>query len=633
MRGTPYRIALIAAGWCLASACSSESSSKSDATSLADSKLGDSSSEVSQGDAGSDSKVDSGDGSTTKAVLTPRPLRFEENLNGVWGSSPSDMWIVGNTGRLLHWNGKVLLPRNPGTNADLYGAGGTGPSDVWFVGSGGKALHWNGATLSDQSPAVGDLSLRAVGAAAGSATVLVAGDAGTVYRWQEGGWKPENTKSSFNLRSIAVGSSGTAWAVGDQGVGIKLSGGSWTSQALPKANVTLRAVAVSPGGRWYACGDTGYLAATTAGTWEATLANDTQARDTNGLWAVSDTEAWSIGQNGVLLHLMGKKWQLDDIAGTYMKDATLRAMWGHAGDGQPAAGFAVGDGGSGVQFDPITQTWQDFRAETTADLRQVTAMADGSVYTCGSGGAVLRADDRNAPFYDLAAPVTAADLWDCTASGSDLWVGGDAGLAAHWSQAGGWKVESAGVLGAVTGVAVLSDGVLVVSDDGSAARRKADGTWVPEKTVNQLPLRSLAVAGGQAWAVGDVGTVLHRDASGTWTPEAVSETGDLHRVIAWGDGEAMAVGDFGAIWVRSKGTWTKAFEAPELPLYGATRKDDGTLIAVGWQAALVVQKPGGAFALVPSQTAGVLRGVVATKAGTLAVGMKGAVFGVAEVLP
>jgi len=182
-------------------------------------------------------------------------------------------------------------------------------------------------------------------------------------------------------------------------------------------------------------------------------------------------------------------------------------------------------------------------------------------------------------------------------------------------------------------VAPLGDSVLVVADDGSAALRKADGTWTMEKTVNQLPLRSVAVAGGQAFAVGDVGTVLRRDAAGKWSSEAMSETGDLHRVIAWGDGEAMAVGDFGAIWLRSKGAWSKAFEAPELPLYGATRKDDGTLIAVGWQATLVVQKPGGAFVLVPSQTAGVLRGVVSTKQGTLAVGMKGAVFGVAEALP
>jgi len=411
-------------------ACSSPEGTASDTSSGSDSKVGDATSEVSQSDGGSDSKVDTGDTASGNSVLTPRPLRFEENLFGIWGSSPSDMWIVGQGGRLLYWNGKVLLPRDSGTTADLYGVGGTGPSDVWFVGSKAKALHWNGATVADQSPPLGDLTLRAVGAAAGGATVLVAGDAGTVYRFQEGGWKPENTKSSFNLRSIAVSSSGNAWAVGDQGVGIKLSGGSWTSQNLPKANVTLRAIALSPAGRWYACGDTGYLAATTAGTWEATLANDTQGRDAYGLWGVSDSEAWAIGQKGVLLHLVGKKWQLDDIAGTYMKDATLRALWGHTGDDLPPAGFAVGDAGSGIRFDPATSTWQDFRAETTADLRQVVAMADGSLYACGTGGAVLKAADRNAPFYDLAAPVTAADLWDCAVSGSTLWVGGEAGLAA-----------------------------------------------------------------------------------------------------------------------------------------------------------------------------------------------------------
>lgn len=637
------RTAILGAVAAWSTACSDPATNASDAK---DSAGGDSNSAtadvVSGGDAtgkdgtvGSDSGGDglAGDASPTKSVLTPRPLRFEADLFGIWGSAADDVWAVGDKGTILHWNGKVLVPRNSGVTTALRGVGGTGPQDVWFVGDAGKALHWDGKTVADQSPGAGEITLRAVASPPDGSTVLVAGDAGTVYRRQEGAWKPEATKATFNVNSLAMAGGGQGWAVGDQGQALKLSGGVWSAQSLPKANTALRAVARSPAGRWYACGDQGYLASTQAGAWEATLANDTLSRDVTGLWAKSDSEAWAVGKLGLLLHMVGGKWLLLDIDGTYMKQASLRALWGISPDGGIAEAYAVGDKGSGLRFDAATSKWQDFRAETTSDLRQIVAMADGAVVACGTGGAVLRAADATAPFYDLAAPITAADVWDCAAVGDTLWIGGSDGVAASWTASLGWKVEKTGMSGAVTGLTALGSEVLAVSDTGQAALRKAGGGWTIEKTANQLPLRSVAAAGKIAIAVGDVGTALRRDEGGTWTPEALAETGDLHRVIGWGEAEAMAVGDFGAVWVRKAGTWTKGFEAPELPLYGATRKADGTLIAVGWQGTLVVAKAGGPFAQVNTNTPGVLRGIVSTAKGTLAVGLKGGIFGVAESLP
>lgn len=643
------RTATVAAWAIWACACSDPVTSSPDASSAKDGAVAETSADggdtASSADSSGDAQQDSGSADTAigAGVLTPRPLRFEQDLLGIWGSGPNDVWAVGDKGLILHWNGKILVPRASGVDTALRGVGGSSPSDVWFVGDKGRALHWDGLSLSDKSPGNLEFSLRAVAAPEDGATVLAAGDAGTIYRYQEGAWQLDLTKASFDLHSLAMAGAGQAWAVGNQGQALKLSGGLWATVSLPQTCsgskcATLHAVARSPGGRWYACGDLGYLAATSGGTWEATLANDTQSRDVYGVWAVSEMEAWAVGQLGVLLHLVGKKWQLDDIAGTYMKQATLRALWGTSPvNALATVAYAVGDKGAGIRFDEKTGKWLDFRAETTSDLRQIVAMADGSLVACGTGGAVLRAADATAPFYDLAAPVTAADLWDCAAVGESLWVAGDAGLAARWTASAGWTVEKTGLAGAVTGLAPLGQQVLAVSDSGQAALRDAAGLWTLEKTANQLPLRAVAVSDGVAIAVGDVGTVLRRAAGGGWSLEALAETGDLHRVIAWagssGSADAMAVGDFGAIWTRKAGKWEKGFEAPDLPLYGATRKADGTLIAVGWQGTLVVSKAGGPFAKVATNTPGVLRAIASTPKGTVAVGLKGSIFGVVEALP
>ena len=640
------RVAGPMAGLCLlwtVTGCGEDPTAKEDASAGSDGKSDGAALDGSVGDAaGSDATAADGadgkdgsaadgsqDASSGKGVLKPRPLRYEVDLFGVWGTGPTDAWAVGDKGTVLHWNGVTWLARQAPTTKTLRAVGGTGANDVWMVGDDGVAIHFNGATFQENSPTDTKFNLNAVHASADGSALLLAGDAGTIYRRQKDGWKLENTKASVNLRAIHAINAGLAWAAGDQGTALKLSGGAWTTTSLPQAgDRALRSLTAAPTGRLFAAGDKSYLAGTKAGLWEATLANDSQNRDLYGVWALGEKDAWAIGKGGALLRLSGEKWLLDAISGTMLLRNFL-ALWGHTAAGTKPFALAVGEAGSAVRFDSTSSKWVDLRAETTSDLVAAVAMADGAVVACGSGGAVLRASDPTAPFYDLAAPVTAADLHDCVAAGEDLWAVGANGLAAKLSN-NLWILENSGIKAMLNGAAVVDTGLLVVAENGMAARRQADGSWQTEVTGNQLPLRAVASAGGQAFAVGAVGTVLRRDKSGQWTKEQIAEVSDLHRVIAWGDGEAMAVGDGGVVWLRAAGQWTRVFEAPSLPLYGALRKADGTLIAVGWSGTLVIGKPGGAFAQVDSGVPNVLRALASTTKGTVAVGQKGGVFDVVE---
>jgi hypothetical protein len=83
-----------------------------------------------------------------------------ENLWGVWGATPGDLWAVGGGGSsgdvptVLHREsaGWVAVPlpelQKPNVHA-FYKVWGTGPSDVWIVGQRGAVLHWDGEALAE----------------------------------------------------------------------------------------------------------------------------------------------------------------------------------------------------------------------------------------------------------------------------------------------------------------------------------------------------------------------------------------------------------------------------------------------------------------------------------------------------
>ena len=68
-------------------------------------------------------------------------------LNGIWGSSASDVWIVGKGGTIRHWSNdsteRWAIVTSPTTN-DCMRCGGPSPNNAWAVGDAGTILHWDG---------------------------------------------------------------------------------------------------------------------------------------------------------------------------------------------------------------------------------------------------------------------------------------------------------------------------------------------------------------------------------------------------------------------------------------------------------------------------------------------------------
>ena len=104
------------------------------------------------------------------------------NLRAVWGSSPDNYFAVGDNGVIARFNGDEWRPSNSQVSDQLYGIYGNGPREIYAVGGTGRGLvlRWNGSSwVSFHEPAE---SLRGAWTSPGN-HLYVAGDNGFVGRY------------------------------------------------------------------------------------------------------------------------------------------------------------------------------------------------------------------------------------------------------------------------------------------------------------------------------------------------------------------------------------------------------------------------------------------------------------------
>ena len=90
----------------------------------------------------------SADGKSFKPV--PLPVS-DVILRGVWGSTASDVWAVGDSGTALHWNGAAWQETAPATLATLRAIWGRDATTVYAVGSSGTIQRWNGTAWTSEA--------------------------------------------------------------------------------------------------------------------------------------------------------------------------------------------------------------------------------------------------------------------------------------------------------------------------------------------------------------------------------------------------------------------------------------------------------------------------------------------------
>ena len=291
---------------------------------------------------------------TAEAGWTTMSSGTIESLRGVWGSSESDVFAVGNSGTIVHYDGYTWSGMESGTTNHLGDVWGSGGNDVFAVGESGIILHYDGKTWSK----INSGTSRHLDSIWGSSQndIFVTGRGGTLWgdyinfvRHYNG-----NTWSEV-YRVVAIetyperlwdiwGSSGiNVFAVGHYSDIVYYNGRTWFKRGTGIVSV-FRGIWGSSENDVYAVGSERYVGSKIChydgNTWSEIYGN----KYLSGLfdiWGNSNTDIFVVG--GTILHYNGYIWSVMNRE----TESVLLGVWGSSGEDV----FAVGQYGTILHYD------------------------------------------------------------------------------------------------------------------------------------------------------------------------------------------------------------------------------------------------------------------------------------------
>lgn len=262
---------------------------------------------------------------------------------GVWGSSPTDIFLCGAVGEILHFDGSGFTQQNSGTTNHLYAIDGRSASDVYAVGTNGTVVHYDGFS-----------------------------------------WSPINPPTSEDLWDVWANPAGDVWVVGLHDTVYRYDGIEWYEQPLESGDPGLGLLL----GVWGTGDDDVWVASYLNGdlhhwddTWTTT---ETGMFGISRVWGTSSTDVFVATPGGVL-HYDGSGWSLQNVPGA---EINLN-VHGTATDNV----FLVGFGSFIAQYDGSNWTPQENPLTPTHPTRRIgeyngVAVADQQAFLVWCGNTV-----------------------------------------------------------------------------------------------------------------------------------------------------------------------------------------------------------------------------------------------------
>lgn len=450
-------------------------------------------------------------GSTWSVVASATPY----TLHDIWGTSGANVYAVGENGTILRGirDGTVTVtPANPtitGATAQLTGTARDAGSNV----INGVAFAW---TSSDENVATVD-------PATGLVTVVAGGNA-TITATAPGGAAGATQVTVAAVASIVVSPSGASVSgvgttqaftaeVRDASNNLLVRPITWSSLNSSVATINSSsgvATAVASGQVTVSAssgGTTGYALLTISdpslapvSVWAATSSG--LSEQIWGMWGVSASDVHAVGTSTTALRFNGTSWaSLSTGVFSY-------SVWGSGASNV----YAVGQGGAIVRFDGTS--WSPVASGTTTGLARVWGASPRDIFAVGDNGTILHFDGT---------------AWTAMTSGTTAHLTGVWGTSAI-------DVFAVGQLGTI------------LRYDGA--------NWTPMTSPSNLWLYGVwGTSASNVFAVG-INGVVHRFNGSTWTTMSTSLTPLTHSVWGTSPSDVYTVGDNGVIRRFNGTSWS-----------------------------------------------------------------------------
>jgi len=326
------------------------------------------------------------DCTTTDFCVTNAPISPSVSLNAIWGSSATDLWIVGTRGTILRTDGSSFSAVDVSGDAGIddqtifFSLWGSASNDVW-IGATGAPLHSS-----------------------------IPGEGGISPAWEvaRGAVWDDTTATQGRVAAIWGSSKDALWLAGNASSRFDGFGSFWARGTEDDGETVWSAVDAYEGD------------------------NLTQP-SIHALWGAGSDDVWAVGGAGQIFRYvpaadasaLPRHWIAVDSSTT----VPLDAVWGSSASDVWAAG---GDGTLRHFTGDITGAFADVASPTTRALHGIGGTGPSDVWVVGDGGTILHWGGQKWSVATTGlAGGQAPDLFAVWASGpDDVWIGG-AGVLLH----------------------------------------------------------------------------------------------------------------------------------------------------------------------------------------------------------
>ena len=265
---------------------------------------------------------------------------------GIWGSSPTNIFVTSfcrfnfgtmsheNYGEILHFNGETwhgeTLPTNP---QPIFGIWGSSATNIFAVGNAGAILRYTGYGWSSMTSGTTNNLYGVWGSSAND--VFAVGDAGTIRHYNGTSWSTSTSGTTNELRDVWGTAYNNVYAVGASGTILHYNGTSWHTDTSGTTNY-LYGVWGSSASDVYAVGDAGTIRHYNGTSWGTSTSGTTN--NLYGVWGTASNNVYAVGAGGIIRHYNGTSWHSD----TNWTVQTLYRLWGTSATDV----YAVGDWGA-----------------------------------------------------------------------------------------------------------------------------------------------------------------------------------------------------------------------------------------------------------------------------------------------
>lgn len=509
-----------------------------------------------------------------------------DGITDIWGAGASDIWAVGYA--IHHYNGTwdtIITNVDPANQwGGLNAVAGSGSANVLAVGDSGRILRYQGNAWSSMTT-VPEYPIRDIWSD-GPDSLCAVGDGGLVIQYDGTSWKPMASATNQDLRAVCGWGNGHYLAAGAGGTVQYYNGATWSLLDSGTTN-NLNDVWCNAPDSAFVVGANGTIRnCSNGGTCPAEFTDGTAVE----LFAVlnSTLGSFAAGDNGVLL----KKGEANTWSQvTPCPDAiTITDLW--RGTAIEAVGHYPGSGeGYLYSYNTGTGSWaKRFGPLASSYLLKATGNTITELFLVGYGGSY--------PYEGLVLDYTGATVQTFPGyhlyagralSATDLYVGG-----AQQEQASQWHGQILRYDGSAWTSMIESNSLTDIwgSDLNNIFAVGSNGTILHYngstfQTMESNTSRSVEAVfagetGGWASAAGWFGEMFYFDGS-TWTPAANPTTDWINDL--WGQGDTVyGVGDSGTILVSGNrgANWTTMTSNTTESLYGVWgAAADGPVFAAG----------------------------------------------------